>query len=30
MTVKKVMGDDVSELNAAKVAFLDISATWCG
>ena len=30
MAVKKIMGDDASELNAAKVAFLDISATWCG
>lgn len=30
MTVKKITNDDASELEAAKVALLDVSATWCG
>ncbi|MBQ7594361.1 MAG: thioredoxin [Synergistaceae bacterium] len=30
MTVKKVLNDDATELEAAKVALLDVSATWCG
>ena len=30
MTVKKILNDDASELEAAKVALLDVSATWCG
>ena len=30
MAVKIIKGDDASELEAAKVALLDVSATWCG
>ena len=30
MAVKKIMNDDASELESAKVALLDVSATWCG
>lgn len=30
MTVKKIVNDDTTELDAAKVALLDVSATWCG
>ena len=30
MAVKIIKGDDSSELDAAKVALLDVSATWCG
>ena len=30
MAVKKILNDDASELEAAKVALLDVSATWCG
>lgn len=30
MTVKKITGNDTTELDAAKVALLDVSATWCG
>lgn len=30
MTVKKITGNDTGELYAAKVALLDVSATWCG
>lgn len=30
MTVKKILNNDISELEAAEVALLDVSATWCG
>ena len=30
MAVKKILNDDTTELDAAKVALLDVSATWCG
>ena len=30
MTVKKITDNDTTELEAAKVALLDVSATWCG
>ena len=30
MTVKKILNDDTTELDSAKVALLDVSATWCG
>lgn len=30
MSVKIIKGDDASELEASKVALLDVSATWCG
>ena len=30
MAVKIITGDNAAELESAKVAFLDISATWCG
>ena len=30
MTVKKITDNNTSELDAAKVALLDVSATWCG
>ena len=30
MAVNIIKGDDDSALNAAKVALLDVSATWCG
>ena len=30
MAVKIIKGDDASELEASKVALLDVSATWCG
>ena len=30
MTVKKIMNDDATELEASKVALLDVSAEWCG
>ncbi|MBQ7561146.1 MAG: thioredoxin family protein [Synergistaceae bacterium] len=30
MSVKIITGDNAAELESAKVAFLDISATWCG
>ena len=30
MAVKKILNDDTTELDSAKVALLDVSATWCG
>ncbi len=30
MAVKKITDNDTTELDAAKVALLDVSATWCG
>ena len=30
MAVKKIINSDTTELDAAKVALLDVSATWCG
>ena len=30
MTVKKITDNNTTELDAAKVALLDVSATWCG
>ena len=30
MAVKKITDNNTSELDAAKVALLDVSATWCG
>ena len=30
MAVKEIIDSDVTELNAAKTALLDIWATWCG
>ena len=30
MAVKKILNDDASELESAKVALLDVWATWCG
>lgn len=30
MAVNIIKGDDASALEAAKVALLDVSATWCG
>ena len=30
MAVKKITDNNTAELDAAKVALLDVSATWCG
>lgn len=30
MAVKKITDNNTTELDAAKVALLDVSATWCG